>query len=205
MRKGERMADEQKLKIGMANKGREYTPEMRRRMSQAHMGNKPTEATREKMRKAHNGKMPSRSCIEKARLLRKGMEVPIEVRRKISRTLKGNVPWNKDKKGVMPIPWNKGKKCGGISGQRHWNWQGGITKPHNQIRVSLEYKLWRRAVLERDNYTCRFCGQHGGKLCVDHIKPFAMYPELRLAIDNGRTLCHECHKKTPTYLKGRIQ
>lgn len=78
-------------------------------------------------------------------------------------------------------------------------WKGGISKVNERIRKSVEYKLWREAVFERDNYTCKFCGERGGKLNADHIKPFALFPELRFAIDNGRTLCVECHRKTPTY------
>lgn len=101
---------------------------------------------------------------------RRGKKLPIEIRRKI------------------------GKK-----GKEHWNWQGGIKPVNERIRSSIEYKLWREAVFARDDYTCRFCGQRGGELQADHIKPFAYFPELRFAIDNGRALCVDCHRKTPTW------
>lgn len=69
----------------------------------------------------------------------------------------------------------------------------------NLIMQTSEYKLWRVAVFQRDNWTCIWCGQRGGKLNADHIKPFAYYPEIRFAIDNGRTLCEGCHRTTDTY------
>jgi 5-methylcytosine-specific restriction endonuclease McrA len=71
-----------------------------------------------------------------------------------------------------------------------------------KIRASKEYTMWRIAVFERDNYTCQHCGQVGGDLNADHIKPFSTHPKLRLDINNGRTLCVPCHKKTPTFLSG---
>lgn len=66
-------------------------------------------------------------------------------------------------------------------------------------RTSQKYLVWRKQVFNRDNYTCQMCGERGGRLCADHIKPFAHYPELRTELSNGRTLCVDCHKLTPTY------
>ena len=81
-------------------------------------------------------------------------------------------------------------KIGKYLGENHPNWQGGITKESFKIRNSREYKLWRKAVFERDNWTCMWCGLRSSKglkayLHADHIKPFAYFPELRFAIDNG--------------------
>lgn len=103
---------------------------------------------------------------------------------------------------------NKGR-CGScsrsfLSKERHYNWKGGITPLTKAIRNSLPYKEWRIAVFERDDYTCQHCGVRGAYLHADHIKPFALYPELRMDISNGRTLCVPCHKNTNTFA-GKIK
>ena len=85
------------------------------------------------------------------------------------------------------------------------NWKGGIWPKHLAIRRSLEYKFWREAVFKRDNLTCVWCRQIGRKLNADHIKPFADYPELRFAIDNGRALCIDCHRKTGTFGRRKLK
>lgn len=68
-------------------------------------------------------------------------------------------------------------------------------------RKNYTYKKWRRSILERDGYKCVMCGCLKGRreLQVDHIKSFSLYPELRLDMNNGRTLCVPCHKKTETW------
>lgn len=86
-----------------------------------------------------------------------------------------------------------------VRGEKHGNWQGGITPINHKIRSSYETKAWRRKVLIRDGYKCQLCPQIGGELHVDHIKAFAFYPELRFEVSNGRTLCVSCHRKTDSY------
>jgi len=63
----------------------------------------------------------------------------------------------------------------------------------------LKYRLWREAVFERDGYTCQSCNAVGGELQADHIRPYSLFPEIRLAVSNGRTLCKGCHELTDTY------
>lgn len=91
-----------------------------------------------------------------------------------------------------------------VSSGKHNFWKGGISKETRTFKANfqntIEYRLWRTAVFERDNYKCVWCGARNGngkkiELNADHIQSFIDYPELRLAIDNGRTLCRPCHYK----------
>jgi hypothetical protein len=76
------------------------------------------------------------------------------------------------------------------------------TREQNElIRKSPEYREWRIAVLKRDGFKCQWCDETHN-LEVDHIYPFAFFPELRFDVRNGRTLCQRHHKETITYGSG---
>lgn len=124
-----------------------------------------------------------------------GKKLPKEMKEKIKESNIKSSFWRGKKLPKELIEKMKISK----TGEKHWNWKGGITPINNRIRKTSEYKLWRKSVFERDNYTCIWCGYKGNKIQADHIKPFALFPELRFAIDNGRTLCIDCHKTTDTY------
>lgn len=90
------------------------------------------------------------------------------------------------------------------AGEKSHRWEGGKTSAAMKVRNSKEYAQWRTAVYERDGYACQHCGQRGGKLHADHIKPFSTHPELRFDLSNGRTLCIDCHRKTDTWGFGAV-
>jgi len=86
---------------------------------------------------------------------------------------------------------------------------------NNQIRNCQKSKDWKRKVLARDKFICTMC-KSSKNLHVDHIKPFALIKlennikslegallcEELWNINNGRTLCKECHEKTDTWASG---
>lgn len=63
----------------------------------------------------------------------------------------------------------------------------------SRIRNSSEYKEWRNNVFSRDDYTCQKCGKKGGNLNAHHIYNYSQFPNLRFDINNGITLCEDCH------------
>lgn len=73
-------------------------------------------------------------------------------------------------------------------------WRGGITAKNTAIRMSSNYREWRRKVFVKDNFSCTDCGTRGD-LHAHHIKEFAKFPELRFVVENGKTVCAECHSK----------
>lgn len=104
------------------------------------------------------------------------------IRKKISRALAGK-----------PQPW--------MRGENHHNYKDGGKGFYDRQKAMgrTEYKTWRRLVFERDGFSCVLCKNKGTRLNADHIKPWALFPESRYELENGRTLCVPCHRKTPTW------
>lgn len=156
-------------------------------------------------RRKENAKFCSRNCQGKNQ---KGKSNTSTTKFK-----KGFIPWNKGKK-TGNIPWNKGlsvslspksqfkkgqtspvkgRKLLHLRGENACHWKGGITPKNTLIRNSAEFGLWRKSVFTRDNFVCQKCLESGGYLHAHHINNFADFPELRLSIDNGITMCKKCH------------
>ena len=138
------------------------------------------------------GRKHSEESKAKTRAKLLGRVFSDETRRKMSATRTGQ-------KHSME---SRRKQSESQKGSGNHQWRGGLTTINQQIRKSLQYRLWREAVFMRDKWKCVWCGAKGD-MHADHIKPFSLFPELRFAIDNGRTLCVPCHKKTDTYC-GRV-
>lgn len=178
------------------------------------LGKKHTEEWKKETSERQKGKkrsplLPAKKMSEenkiKLLLANKGRPLSEEHRKKISEANKKpkseihKKHLSESHLGKIPSIENRKKRSEIMKKRKCHLWKGGITPINAKIRTSLEYRLWRIAVFERDNYTCIWCGKRGGNLEADHIKSFASYPELRFAIDNGRTLCHECHKTTENF------
>lgn len=195
------MSSETKLKISIANKGRVPSAQAFANSIKARVG--------------QPGPM-------------KGKQHSMQAKLKLSLASKGRTPWNKgktkqtDQRVLSYASTLRARKIRpSFLGRRHSEqtkkklsalqqgihvveWTHFVTPENRKIRNSVEAKTWRRLVFERDNYTCVWCGdrsaqRHAVILNADHIKPFALFPELRFSLDNGRTLCKSCHIKTSTH------
>lgn len=123
------------------------------------------------------GPMPQ-SVKDKIRIANAGRIVTQEHRDKISKTLMGRPT--------------------GRTGAKAPNWKGGVTKLRHKEWQSAESRNWRLSVFERDKYTCQMprCNKSGCILNAHHIEKYSENKEKRLDINNGITLCFDCHNKT---------
>ncbi len=65
-------------------------------------------------------------------------------------------------------------------------------KEHDSIYKTWQYREWRERVFKRDGYKCRRCGSDY-RICPHHVYGKTAYPEKIYEINNGVTLCRECH------------
>ncbi len=152
---------------------------------------------------------------------RKGKKLTDEQRKRLSKAMKGVNTWMKGRKDSEITRRKKsensarhwlGKKRPDMYGTNHFAWKG-TTPLITQIRNCFDYRQWRSDVYTRDNFTCALCGKRGGDIHADHfpkmfIEIFDEYKIKTLAdavackemwnINNGRTLCRQCH-----YVHGR--
>lgn len=78
-------------------------------------------------------------------------------------------------------------------GEKNPRWKGGLD--HHRIETATyEYRTWRKAVFDRDLYTCQCCGKRHITLNSHHIKNWKDNPNDRYDVNNGITLCEQCHK-----------
>lgn len=179
--KGKQRSDETKKKISESNKGKSRNK-----------GKDVSHETREKISKALLGRRQSEETKHRKSLALRGRE--------------------SNRKGVIHTEQSKVKMriaAKRYSGVNHYAWKGGVTKLQAKIRKSYKYKDWRSKIFIRDKWTCQDCGKKRCYFYAHHKKEFykiieennvksfthAMYCQDLWKIDNGVTLCRDCHNK----------
>ena len=149
----------------------------------------------EKIRISNIGRIRSRESIEKQRVKVTGQKRTLEQIERMKKNMKRGADSN--------------------------FWKGGISSLKHLVDDCDISKRWKRSILERDNFTCQVCGQYGETLEIHHKIPFAdilhkivdenptktkdelfeicKKDPVLWDINNGVTLCHNCHKKTDSY------
>jgi len=86
---------------------------------------------------------------------------------------------------------------GYYKGAKNKNWNPDRTKSDRAThREYVKYRNWRTSVYQRDKFTCQCCKRKkSGQLVAHHLYGYADNEELKIQIDNGVTLCRECHKE----------
>ena len=114
-----------------------------------------------------------------------------ETKQKISKQNTGKKRTDEYKKSLSQKM--KGKRLGKLNP----NWNPSLSNEERLYSknrsIFPRYSQWRKKVLERDNHICQKCGSKE-QLCAHHIDNFSKFNKQRIDIDNGITLCFECHQ-----------
>ena len=101
--------------------------------------------------------------------------------------------------------FSPGAKLGNLSPL----WKG-TTRLNKRIRTNSKYTKWRSDIFQRDDWTCQTCRKRGVYIEAHHLKELskiieenkiktieqAISCDFLWNIDNGVTLCEDCHNLT---------
>ncbi len=169
---------EHRAKISEANRHRHHSAETRRKLSQMHLGagnpnfGKPLSVERKTKLSALNAGTNNPNF---------GRHHSVTARNRISES----------RRGKHLSPETRAKIGAAVRGERHPNWQGGLS----MLPYSTDWtESLRRSIRERDHYACRMCGKQQGDEAfpVHHIN----YDKAYCDTNNLITLCVRCHNKT---------
>lgn len=203
MKKGQKMSDEQRLKISQAHKGKKkpwsgkyMTTEHRKSISERMLGNKLclgrklSDEVKEKIRVSNLGKVHNISDEGMERMRKKnyvvwnkGKSCRDETKQKIS--ISGNIkrPW------MIGNTFSKGEKNGRYIKDRT------KLKKSDRRWDTASQEWWKNCKI-RDNWQCRLKNSEcSTKIEVHHIYSWKDFPELRYDLDNGITLCTKHHPR----------
>jgi hypothetical protein len=163
---------ETRAKISAALKGKPKSLESRAKMRAAHVGIKQSPESNAKRAATERGRPQSQALKEALARAHIGSHHSEATRAKLAVAGK--------------------KRVGLLAG----GWKGGICPEGALIRASMNYDAWRVAVFTRDEFVCQKCGDNkGGNLEAHHMDCFADFPEKRMDMTNGVTLCDDCHNE----------
>lgn len=178
------------------------TPEMKQRRSSIAKEREARPEVNEKrivsLRKTYSDPAVIKQCAERARAQHQQNES--KARHRAACTEAQNRPETKQKKSesllkVMKTLRNEPESR--IANSIRQGGDGNLQRIDKNKADTLRWKsgpdyLWQRAVKERDNFTCQHC-HTTSHLHAHHIKPQAAFPELMHDVNNGITLCRDCH------------
>lgn len=212
LQQGRKISEEHKKKISLGNKGKIFTEEHKRKIGEKHKNKIVSLETRKRMSFSAKERLKN---PENNNFYRKKHKD--EVKQKLSLLRKG--------KKLKEFGHKEDCCCAYCN-----SYIDGRTPLAERIRHLDEYYKWRKSIFERDNYTCQECYEYAGKLEAHHIKRFSYILQeflkeysqfspiedketlLRLAtnykslwnVDNGKTLCMDCHDKTKLHIDNTV-
>lgn len=188
--------------------------EVRERLSAGQMGRTVSEETREKIRKSNKETWADEELRkEHSDLMKEAMNQP-ETRAQLAE-IHSSEEWSRRMRELMLDVWadpeqrrhrlermaevrqteeyKRNLRDNIRRGPDHPNWRGGYAK--GPYGPGYTHAL-RRAVRERDSFTCMLCGIGEEESSVPHSVHHIDYDKYNNTADNLITLCVSCHGKT---------